>query len=263
MINKSPAFQFYPDDWMSDMNVIVMTPEEEGHYIRLCAICWKEGYIPASTEDIQALLKRPCETLEKVIKCFYKNPKNNFQLLHKRLEKERKKQKTWRLKCSKGGRKSKKVKPLEAENKDKGTSTTVVSKSEEYCNTIVSVSNSVSNSVSKTNPGNVFKVWFEEDWTKYPRKAGNKKKAESCYLKSVTSETKRQAFLTKMADYVASVDDPAYLQHGETFFRNWEPLVVPEKIDPPAKQTTGSKKLAQIKRLTQQGTVNNLLEENL
>ncbi len=98
MINKSPAFQFYPDDWNNDANVIAMSPEEEGHYIRLCAICWKEGSIPAEPQDVQPLLKRPCEKLEKILKCFYKNPKNNLQLLHKRLEKERKKQKAWKLK---------------------------------------------------------------------------------------------------------------------------------------------------------------------
>lgn len=104
---------------------------------------------------------------------------------------------------------------------------------------------------------------FEEDWERYPRKAGNKKKAESCYLKSVTSESKRQAFLAKMETYVASVEDPAYLQYGETFFRNWEPLVIPDKIVPPTKQTTGSRKLEQIQRLVKDGPGSKLLEEQL
>jgi len=258
MKNNSPAFQFYPDDWNNDVNVIAMTAEEEGHYIRLCAICWKEGYIPSNPEDIQSILKRPCENLKKIIKCFYKNPKNNSQLLHKRLEKERKKQKAWKLKCAKGGRKSRKVKDLEVKNKDKGSSSTLVSKKEVNGNTMVSVSvsNSNYNSTSKTyTPGD----YFEEDWGRYPRKAGNKKKAESCYLKSVNSEAKRQAFLAKMEAYVASVEDPTYLQHGQTFFRNWEPLVIPDKIVPPTKQTTGSKKLAQIKRLITNEPVNELL----
>jgi len=260
MINKSPAFQFYPDDWNNDINVIAMSPEEEGHYIRLCGICWKEGFLPADIPSLQSLLKRTCKTIEKIVKCFYINPKNNTQLLHKRLEKERKKQKAWKIKCARGGRKSRKQKELEVKNKDKGTSSTLVSKTQVKGNTMVSVSNSVSNSVSKPyTPGD----YFEEDWERYPRKAGNKKKAKSCYLKSVNSQSKRQAFLAKMEAYVASVNDPEYLQHGETFFRNWEPLIVPEKNIPPAKQTTGSKKLEQIQRLMREGPDNKLLEEQL
>jgi len=98
---------------------------------------------------------------------------------------------------------------------------------------------------------------FETDWNQYPRKAGNKKKAQSCYLKSVNSPTKRKTFLAKMETYVASVNDPTYLQHGEKFFRNWESLVVPEKVIPPAKQTSGSGKLEQIKRLVKDGPSEN------
>jgi len=102
---------------------------------------------------------------------------------------------------------------------------------------------------------------FEKDWEQYPRKAGDKKKAKSCYLKTVTTPEKRKAFLDKMSAYVASVDDPKYFQHGEKFFRNWESLVVAEKIINQEKQTTeGSKKLEQIERLIKEGPGDNLLE---
>ena len=70
------------------------------------------------------------------------------------------------------------------------------------------------------------KVWFREDWGAYPRKDGDKAKAEKCYLKSVTSMEKRKLFQKKMREYVDSVDDPIYFKHGETFFRNWENLEV-------------------------------------
>ena len=68
--------------------------------------------------------------------------------------------------------------------------------------------------------------WFEEDWETYPRKDGNKKKAKAYYLKAITSEAKRLAFQKKMKDYVDSIDNPVYLKHGETFFRDWESLEV-------------------------------------
>lgn len=72
----------------------------------------------------------------------------------------------------------------------------------------------------------VRKVWFREDWGAYPRKDGDKAKAEKCYLKSVTTLEKRKLFQKKMQEYVDSVDNPIYFKHGETFFRNWENLEV-------------------------------------
>jgi len=238
MLNKSPAFQFYPDDWNNDINVISMTPEEEGHYIRLTGICWKEGYLPSDLESLQCLLKAPCQTLAKILKCFYENPKNKLQLLHKRLEKERKKQKAFRKKKSNAGKKGAtkrwKYKGLQ-ENKPDGTAIVLPLAND---SSLVSVSNSVSNSKSKdkTHPPNPRVIWFEEDWEKYPRKEGNKPKSESCYLKTVTTQEKRNEFLGKMDAYVKSVDDPTFLKHGETFFRNWKALVVPkpkEKVEQP------------------------------
>src|SRR6266542_5543947 len=37
---KSPAFQFYPDAWLSSPDILLMTPSEEGAYIRLLATAW-------------------------------------------------------------------------------------------------------------------------------------------------------------------------------------------------------------------------------
>lgn len=151
MKNRSPAFQFYPDDWNNDMNVIVMSPEEEGHYIRLLGICWKEGSLPSNPEDIQLLLKKPCENLDKILKCFLKNPKNNSQLYHKRLEKERKKQREFRRKKSSAGKKGAdsrwKNKGLKG-NKDNGTAM-VLPLANDSSISLVSDSDSVSISKSK------------------------------------------------------------------------------------------------------------------
>ena len=69
---------------------------------------------------------------------------------------------------------------------------------------------------------------FEEDWLSYPRKAGDKVKAKSCYAKSVGNnlKTNRPRFQEKMKEYVESEDDLGYLKYGETFFRNWENIEV-------------------------------------
>ena len=82
--------------------------------------------------------------------------------------------------------------------------------------------------VDKTHITNEVEIAFKEDWIIYPRKAGDKGKALSCYRKTVGNNLKvnRPLFREKMRVYVESIDDPGYLKHGETFFRNWRDLEV-------------------------------------
>ena len=101
----APAFQFYASDYLSDENVALMTPEEEGCYIRLMAYCWKEGSIPADEKKLTTLCKGVCPT-KLVIDCFDFPSQNGSRLFHPRLESEREKQKKWRSKSAKGGKNS-------------------------------------------------------------------------------------------------------------------------------------------------------------
>ena len=109
MKTKSPAFQFYPADYLSDMNTIAFTAEQDGHYIRLLCICWLEGEIPFDMDKIRSLLKGSStisdETLNPVLQCFKLNEKKNV-IFHPRLLKEKKKQIDWAKKCSAGGKAS-------------------------------------------------------------------------------------------------------------------------------------------------------------
>jgi len=57
MISKSPAFQFYPKDWLADGNVRAMGHEARGIYIDLLAMYWNDGGLPA---DPQSLARRVC-----------------------------------------------------------------------------------------------------------------------------------------------------------------------------------------------------------
>ena len=81
---------------------------------------------------------------------------------------------------------------------------------------------------------------FHNCWDKYPRKAGNKRKAYESFKKTVWKKEKRiNIFLEKMKEYILSVDDPKYLKHAETFFKNWEDLEVSMSIvSKPKKKTT-------------------------
>jgi len=249
MINKSPAFQFYPDDWNNDINVIAMTAEEEGHYIRLCGICWKEGSIPSDPEEVQSLLKSRCEKLEKITKCFYKNPKNNFQLLHKRLEKERKKQRVFRRKKSNAGKigASKRWKNKELEIKNDNGSAIVLPLAND--SSLVSVSNSVSNSKSKdkTKADSLSEneSWriikqeaFEKRWKSYPGKKDGKKASIGHWNASIKKYEDIQKYDSAMENYQKDVRaernngfrDYSF-KHAKTWFNNWQDYIPEEEPD--------------------------------
>ena len=126
MKTKSPAFQFYPADYLSDSNTIAFTAEQDGHYLRLLCLCWLEGSIPI---DPRPLLKGGAtisdECLNPILKCFRINRKKTA-LVHPRLDAERCKQIAWREKSSAGGKASAlKKRTLSGDN---GASTTLAPK---------------------------------------------------------------------------------------------------------------------------------------
>jgi uncharacterized protein YdaU (DUF1376 family) len=108
-MSKSPAFQFYPGDWLSSLTVSSMTPAQEGAYIRLLALAWGENDCGLPDDDlVLAQLSRLGEgwlnggsTL--VRKCFVKRGDRIYNL---RLLEERKKQSEWRKKSKEAGIKS-------------------------------------------------------------------------------------------------------------------------------------------------------------
>jgi uncharacterized protein YdaU (DUF1376 family) len=144
---KAPAFQFYAADYLSDESVQLMTLEEEGAYIRLLAICWREGSIPDDDEKLSRLCKGASTTLVRVVKgCFNRCPGNASRLVHPRLEKERESQRQWREKSSEGGKKSAALRALNSK-KTKGSKKTAKGGSrvaEGWCNTSSSSSSSSS-----------------------------------------------------------------------------------------------------------------------
>ena len=106
ILGKSPAFQFYPEAFLSDENVQLMNYEERGIYITLLSHCWLEGSIPSDPEKITRLLKSGFLDLTHVLKCFTELEDNPERLINPRLDRERTKQFEWKKKCSKGGKAS-------------------------------------------------------------------------------------------------------------------------------------------------------------
>lgn len=120
MTNKSPAFQFYPGDFLSDENVISMNCEERGIYITLLSICWIQGSIPADQTKILRLLPNPIPpSLPKIVMDrFTPLPEKPDRLVNNRLEKERKKQSDFREKKSNSGKKGAESRWKKEQNND-------------------------------------------------------------------------------------------------------------------------------------------------
>lgn len=111
-VNKSPAFQFYPGDWLASTKISLMTPAEEGAYLRLLCHAWSDPQCSLlDNDDILASLSRLGPewfngASTKIRACFKK--KGN-KLYSPRLKNEKEKQREWRKKSKLGGLNSAKV----------------------------------------------------------------------------------------------------------------------------------------------------------
>ncbi len=128
--NKSPAFQFYTQDWLSDKNVKRLSYRAKGVYIELLAIMWNEGKDSIENDgDLPDILNLSPQEWEEIRVELQKENKEVFiekdsVFISKRLQKERRKQKKWKKKCSEGGKRSAKVrwgKDIQKDGADKGS----------------------------------------------------------------------------------------------------------------------------------------------
>lgn len=106
---SSPAFQFYPSDFLADENQMLMELAEAGAYIRLICVCWKEGSIPTDLRKLAKLVgatpKEMANIWPALAPCFDPHPVIAERLVHPRLEKERRKQNQYHEKMSQAGKK--------------------------------------------------------------------------------------------------------------------------------------------------------------
>lgn len=116
-MTKSPAFQFYPKDWLSSLNITLMTAEQEGAYLRLLCYCWDSGdcSLPNDDEQLIKMSRVSKGGWEMVRKCFIPHPEKEGFLTNKRMLEELEQQRSWKVKSSIGGKKSAQKR---AENKE-------------------------------------------------------------------------------------------------------------------------------------------------
>lgn len=154
MSKSTPAFQFYPGDWLSSLKIQLMTPAEEGAYIRLLAYAWQAEDCGLPDDDLQlSVLSRLGEgwfngSSQRLKANFFSKRE---RLYNARLLQERKKQEEWRRKSRDGGIKSGKIRRLkdkEPEGWLKGGSDLVEPKGNSS-SSVFSLQSSSSSSVSK------------------------------------------------------------------------------------------------------------------
>lgn len=104
---KSPAFQFYPNDFLGSGAVAAMTLEAVGAYILLLSYEWNGGGLPNDMDR----LARFCRVSRRVFDKLWPVVAENFELCddnlwrNPRLEAEREKQDEYRAKMSVNGKK--------------------------------------------------------------------------------------------------------------------------------------------------------------
>lgn len=96
--DKSPAFQFYPKDFLSDEKQIRMSLPAVGIYMRLICQCWIEGSLPNDPKLLArmagATARQFRDLWPSIETCF--RPNSDGRLTHPRLERELEKQLTYR-----------------------------------------------------------------------------------------------------------------------------------------------------------------------
>jgi len=108
-MTKSPAFQFYAAEFLADENVVCMTNQEVGCYIKLMSYCWREGSIPSCISRISKLCGEDSSAMAQlwlsIAPCFTLAIDDELRLVHPRLEKERVKQSEHKKERSESGAK--------------------------------------------------------------------------------------------------------------------------------------------------------------
>jgi uncharacterized protein YdaU (DUF1376 family) len=221
-VNRAPAFQFYPDDWLSSPKISTMTPAEEGAYIRLLAYSWNDPDCTIPDDDTAlALLSRLGEGWlnggsDKLRTCFVPHPKKVGRLFNVRLMQERKKQEAWRKKSQQGGKRSAKSRALKSgdasrvvEGSLKGGSKMV----EPNGNSSSSSSSSLNSykereDVSAGSAMNGRSASFELFWSAYPRKEGKgkcrtwwkRRKPDAALVRAMLAKIEQAKYTKKWKD---------------------------------------------------------------
>ncbi len=103
---KAPAFMLYCGDWLSSTTILLMTPAEEGAYIRLLCHAWMalDCGLPAGDEELSVLSRLGAEWTKSAPKIRANFYEREGRIFNERLLKERANLDEWKRKSSEGGK---------------------------------------------------------------------------------------------------------------------------------------------------------------
>ena len=220
-MDKAPAFQFYPKDWLTDPDVVCMSMAQKGAYITLICYCWREDKLPNNEDYIRKLL---CNVPK--WKTLWNGIKHKFEvqgdyLLHPRLEKEKIKQEEYRNKKSIAGKKG-----MEKRwNKPKIIDNTVN-------NSLITKNNSSSSTSSSiAHSSDIYTSSFNKFWEFYPRKVG-KKKAMEVWKRIKIDDELLTRILESLEKQIKTQqwDNKKFIPHPATWLRQdrWDDIIETE-----------------------------------
>ena len=192
---KAPAFMFYAGDFLSDLNVQIMTMAQRGIYVTLLAMEWIEGSLPSDVRTLKVLCgQHPNfeDDWASIKHCFYEE---DGRLYNRRLELERGEQKKRAEKNSKNG----KIGAMKRWNKkeDSGAIATPLPSNEIEKEIEIEIKKP-----KKENKTNEYLKEFENEfWTLYPRR-DNKKRAKDKYVQLRKSGTDKEIILSGLKSYI-------------------------------------------------------------
>lgn len=105
---KSPAFQFYPKDWLTDIHIKMMSNAESGLYFTILCHDWLENGL--TEQELNDLIERGINGGSRLVReRFNEHPEREGYFTNPRLQKERERQAEWRKKSAKAGKASAKA----------------------------------------------------------------------------------------------------------------------------------------------------------
>lgn len=246
---KSPAFQFYPKEFLTDGHVAAMSLKECGAYIKLLCLCWQEESItsdPQRLANMVGVSRREFQKLWPALEpCFIEE---GATLRHGRLDLERGKQAAYREQQRLKGLASAVARSTGRQPDSNHGSTAVQPDTEPDGNQDSTERQPSSQPKTKSPISDLSTTYekkvltydrFDEFWDTYPRKVG-KDAAKRAYLK-------RRPDADLHARMLAAIDrqarDPAWRKDGGQFVPHpatwlnagrWEdePAAVPRAMEP-------------------------------
>lgn len=244
---KSPAFQFYPGDWLSSPHIMMMTPAEEGAYIRLLAVAWSQDDcgLPNDPKYLAAISRLGDQwcTNGALMACFVER---NGRLYNDRLLIERDKQQKWSERSKSGAERRWKNSKNTNENgkiivHDKSTNGAPLVPQCSSSSISSSIDPPLSPRGKRSNSISIFnEPRFNRFWAAYPRKV-NKPAAIKAWNKlapdDATLDAMGAGFKAQLASDAWTRDGGQYIPHPATWLngRRWEDQVLApsEEDDPP------------------------------